>query len=77
MATSMPSSGPAALGPAVRVPGEHPSKMNALGPRNYDITPDGREFVLTRSTDSAAAGNTGSLDVVLNWLAEMKRGAKP
>ena len=77
MATSMPASGPAALGPAARVPGDHPSNMNALGPRNYDITPDGREFVLTRSAASEAAGDTGSLDLVLNWLAEMKRGPRP
>jgi hypothetical protein len=46
--------------------------MNALGPRNYDITPDGRNFVLTRRLGGAAAPRIESVDVVLNWLAEMK-----
>jgi hypothetical protein len=57
-------------------PGNHPSNMNALGPLNYDITPDAREFVLTRRVHLAPTANAGSIDVVLNWLAEMKVGAK-
>jgi hypothetical protein len=48
MVTSMPAAGPTSLGPAVPVPGHHASNMTALSPLNYDITPDGLEFVLTR-----------------------------
>lgn len=44
--------------------------MTALGPRNYDITPDGREFVLTRRVGTEAPDG-GSVEVVLNWLAEL------
>ena len=76
MATSMPSDGPFALGPPVPEPGDHPSNMTALGPLNYDITPDSREFVLTRRVPLAPTANAGSIDVVLNWLSEMKVGAK-
>jgi Tol biopolymer transport system component len=75
LATTMPASGPSSLGPAVPVPGDHPSNMTAVGPLNYDITPDGRYFVLTRPIGAPAA--TGSIDVVLNWLAEMEMNARP
>jgi len=76
LVTAMPANGPISLGPAVKVPGDHPTNMNALGPLNYDITPDGREFVRTRTVDVSASADTGSIDVVLNWLAEMKLGTK-
>lgn len=59
------------------VPGDHPSSMNALGPRNYDITPDAREFVLTRSADAGASDPVGSIHVVLNWLAELRAATRP
>ena len=48
--------------------------MTALGPLNYDITPDARAFVLTRRVPLAPSADSGSINVVLNWLAEMKLG---
>jgi hypothetical protein len=76
MTTSMPANGPFDLGPPVPEPGDHPSNMNALGPLNYDITPDAREFVLTRRVRLEPAANAGSIDVVLNWVAEMTAAPK-
>lgn len=72
MATSLPAAGPVSLAPAVPVPGDHGSNMTSLGPRNYDITPDGREFVLTRRAGTETFERAGSVDVVLNWLTELK-----
>ena len=77
MAAAIPANGPVALGPAVPVPGDHPSNMTAMGPRNYDITPDAREFVLTRSADAGASDPVGSIHVVLNWLAELRAATRP
>jgi hypothetical protein len=62
----------------VRVAGSHQSNTSALGPLNYDITPNGREFVLTRTVSEAAApadgsAERGSIKVVLNWFEELKR----
>lgn len=51
--------------------------MTAVGPLNYDISPDGREFVYTRRTAAAiaAAATSDSIKVVLNWFDELKRTA--
>jgi hypothetical protein len=54
------------------------SNTSALGPLNYDMTPNGREFVLTRAVSAAAASpegpaERGSIRVVLNWFEELNR----
>jgi hypothetical protein len=51
--------------------------MTALGPRNYDITPDGKQFVLTRMMAEDDAERPGTIAVVLNWLSELKGSVKP
>ena len=78
VSTSMALSGSVASGKPVRVPGSHRSNTTAVGPLNYDMTPTGREFVLTRSVSEAAASadgaaERGSIKVVLNWFEELKR----
>jgi Tol biopolymer transport system component len=76
-ATSIAAGGPMAFGPAHVVPGNHRSNMTALGPRNYDITPDGKQFVLTRMMAEDHAERPGTIAVVLNWLSELKGSVKP
>jgi tRNA A-37 threonylcarbamoyl transferase component Bud32 len=77
VSTSMTLSGSVTAGRPVRVPGEHPSNTSALGPLNYDITPDARAFVSARSISDAAAAGAGSgrgaVRVVLNWHEELKQ----
>jgi hypothetical protein len=45
------------------------------GMANYDISPDGKRFVFVEEpqTTNAAAQPVGRLQVVLNWLDELKR----
>ncbi len=77
VSTPMSADGRMTPGRPTAVPGRHPSNMNAVGPLNYDISPDGREFVYTRRTAAAiaAAATSDSIKVVLNWLDELKRAA--
>jgi len=78
VSNSMVVSGSVTVGRPVRVPGLHVSNTSALGPLNYDMTPNGREFVLTRAVSAAAASpegpaERGSIRVVLNWFEELNR----
>ena len=46
-----------------------------LGPRAYDITPDGKYFIVMESpdqTDSAKASSE-SFNVILNWFEDLKQ----
>ena len=47
----------------------------AGGVANYDISPDGRRFVMVeeRAVEGRRAGETARLQVVLNWFEELKR----
>jgi len=61
------------LGRAVTLPIE--GTMHPLAQRNYDVTPDGREFLVvlpasTSTTDSR--GVTPHIDMVLHWFEELK-----
>ena len=77
VSNSMVLNGSVTVGRPVRVPGSHESNMSALGPLNYDMTPNGREFVLTRTVSdpifSEGSVERGSIKVVLNWFEELKR----
>ena len=44
-------------------------------PRNYDITPDGKQFiaVLNGEEDQSSSQSPGQVNVVLNWLEELKQ----
>ena len=48
------------------------------GLRDYDVTPDGKQFLIVTSGASTAAGQTAvsaQIDVVLNWFEELKQRA--
>ena len=47
--------------------------LNVPG-RSYDITPDGKHFILLRGTEAAAPTQ---VKVVLNWFDELRRRAPP
>lgn len=46
---------------------------SSVAGRNYDLSPDGKRFVMVRSEEVAP---TARLHVVLNWLAELRARAK-
>ena len=41
--------------------------------RSYDISPDGKRFVMIKRRGSGEAASTASVTVVLNWVEELKR----
>ncbi|MEO8359391.1 MAG: protein kinase [Vicinamibacteria bacterium] len=76
VSTSIAFNGGLVPGRPVPVAGTHRSNTTALGPLNYDITPDGRAFVFTRGASSdmeaGGPGERGSVKLVLNWFEELK-----
>jgi len=43
-------------------------------PRNYDIAPDGKRFIVVMPATSAEAKRAGpQINVVLNWVEELKQ----
>jgi serine/threonine protein kinase len=48
---------------------------NRLAPRNYDITPDGKRFVIVAQAEQLPSGTptTTQIQVVLNWMEELKQ----
>jgi Tol biopolymer transport system component len=64
-----PGSRFAASNPQVIFEGEYPAPVIL---RNYDVSPDGKRFLMIRNSQSAKAMPT-QLVVVLNWLDELKR----
>ena len=64
----------ATWGASVKIP-NIPSMHTAISPRNYDVFPDGREFVWTQAADAASTSPPTPgpfLHVVLNWFDELK-----
>jgi hypothetical protein len=47
---------------------------SSSGAANYDVTPDGRHFVMLQSSDAAAAAT--QIHVVQNWQLEFKNRQK-
>ena len=47
--------------------------FRAYAARSYDISPDGKRFLVVESTANENA--TASITVVLNWVEELKRRA--
>ena len=41
--------------------------------RRYDVTPDGKRFVMVKANAAAQSAAPTSLIVVLNWVEELKR----
>ena len=61
-------------GKAVALPIE--ALFNSPLARNYDITPDGKQFVVITPAVASTDSNRSSaqqIDVVLNWFEELKR----
>ena len=43
-------------------------------PRTYDVSPDGKRFLIVEESDSGdGAATAASMIVVLNWTEELKR----
>jgi hypothetical protein len=40
---------------------------------NYDISPDGKRFVMVEEPQEASASGPARIHVILNWLDELKR----
>jgi hypothetical protein len=49
--------------------------VNGTEPRPYDITPDGKQFILMVLRDPAESPDrtTQQINVVLNWFEELKQ----
>ena len=73
VSTTMALTGSVTSRRAENVPGSYPSNHTFMSPLNYDVTPDGREFVFTRAATPAATDvdARGSVKVVLNWFREL------
>ena len=55
--------------PEVLFEGRYVSTRCVRGYQYYDISPDGRRFLMIKAVD----GNTAQINVVLNWFEELKR----
>ena len=58
-------------GPSVAVAAE-PAAFVSVGGRSYDVSPDGRRFLVVKSAPRDESNPT-LLNVVLNWGDELKR----
>jgi hypothetical protein len=48
-----------------------PAYRGSLYPRSYDVTPDGRRFLMIKENEQVSAA-TG-INVVLNWFEELRQ----
>jgi hypothetical protein len=66
---------PGVRGDPVKVfDGSYGLYLGGLPFRSYDITPDGRNFIMVKELpDQSQGGGTSQLNVVLNWSEELKR----
>jgi Tol biopolymer transport system component len=71
MAVSIqPGTGFTAGTPQVIVDGNYLAPQSG---RNYDVSPDGKRFLMIKTAQTAQAAAPSELVVVLNWLEELKR----
>jgi hypothetical protein len=51
--------------------------MGETGPRGYDITPDGKSFVvmIPKSQPDAGKVSPEQINITLNWFEELKQRA--
>ncbi len=61
---------PRAGNPRVLFEGQYVSHSNPPGYQQYDITPDGKRFLMMKEV---ALQQQGQINVVLNWFEELKR----
>jgi eukaryotic-like serine/threonine-protein kinase len=66
-------------GAAVRLFGSeaYSGRGRLMGARTYDLSPDGRRFLMIKQDPGVVGSGTPSLIVVLNWFEELKRAAPP
>jgi Tol biopolymer transport system component len=50
---------------------ERPYSTPSFYPRNYDVTPDGRRFLMIKENEQVSAATV--INVVTNWLEELKQ----
>ena len=54
--------------------GSYASYLGGLPFRAYDVTPDGKRFIMIKElAGSTGAADTSQLNVVLNWSGDLKR----
>lgn len=47
--------------------------LGSLAPRSYDVSPDGRRFLMIKEGDAPDGADRPQVVVVLNWTEELKR----
>ena len=60
-----------ASAPRLLFQGRYARRFEEDGPRNYDVSPDGRGFVMIR--ESAPPPDVTQLNVVLGWFEELRK----
>ena len=50
-----------------------PAYRLSVYPRSYDVTPDGRHFLMVKEHEQVSAATT--INIVLNWFEELKARA--
>jgi hypothetical protein len=58
--------------PMVLFQGKYVSQSPIIG-ISWDISPDGKRFLMMKELDSAAGGGPQRVNVVLNWFEELKQ----
>lgn len=66
-----------APGAAVRLFPDHryAGRGRLMSARTYDLSPDGKRFLMIKLAPNPPEGGASALVVVLNWFAELKRAA--
>lgn len=72
MAVDVPTGGAFAAGVPRRLPVSNVYYVLGQG-RSYDISRDGKRFLLIEAPNTGTLANTAVLTVVLNWGEELKR----
>jgi Tol biopolymer transport system component len=61
------------IGKPVPLPIERAAIIGSYPGRNFDITPDGKQFLVVMPTASATDSSSRQINVVLNWFEELKQ----
>jgi Tol biopolymer transport system component len=61
------------FGDPVELPIEQFIQPNTGGSRNYDVTPDGKQFIMAFRSQQSARRAPLQIQVVANWFEELKQ----
>jgi eukaryotic-like serine/threonine-protein kinase len=61
------------FGKPVPLPIERAAVIGSYPGRNFDITPDGKQFLVVMPTASATDSSSRQINVVLNWFSELQQ----